>query len=82
MTVFYPIPLLIVTIVIASFLIILIRKKSMMSKSFFRNFLMFFLSISFLSGIALSDFDKNGSPFLYLSGAIVIALSITYVNEE
>ncbi|WP_348715317.1 hypothetical protein [Tenacibaculum sp. 190130A14a] len=43
---------------------------------------MFFLSISFLSGIALSDFDKNGSPFLYLSGAIVIALSITYVNEE
>ncbi|WP_420551355.1 hypothetical protein [Tenacibaculum aiptasiae] len=43
---------------------------------------MIFLSISFLSAIIYYDFDKNGAPFLYLCGAIVIALSITYIKED
>ena len=82
MTVLYPIPFLIVALIILILLIILIRKKLLTNKNFFRNLLMIFLSISFLSAIICYDFDKNGAPFLYLCGTILIALSITYIKED
>lgn len=56
--------------------------NSMKGKNFFRNFLMFLLLISFLAGVGYTNSNMNGTPFLYLCGAIVIALSITYVKEE
>ncbi|CAL2101502.1 protein of unknown function [Tenacibaculum sp. 190130A14a] len=54
----------------------------MKGKNFFRNFLMFLLLISFLAGIHYTNSNMNGAPFLYLCGAIVLALSITYLKED
>lgn len=81
MTISYPIPFIIVVLVVISFLVITIRKGFMKSKNFFRNLLLILLSISFLFGVSYYEVDKTGDPFFHFCAAIVVAISITYMKE-